>query len=50
MDHRQAAWTELATASLETTEFLADRIFTVPCFPEMTEDEISLAADRLAAL
>ncbi len=50
MDHRQAAWTELATASLETTEFLADRIFTVPCFPEMTEDEISLVADRLAAL
>ena len=49
-DHRQAAWIDLATASLETTEFLADRIFTVPCFPEMTEDEISLVGDRLAAL
>ena len=49
-DHRQAAWTDLAGASLETTEFLADRIFTVPCFPEMTEDEISLVAKRLAAL
>jgi dTDP-4-amino-4,6-dideoxygalactose transaminase len=49
-DHRQAAWTDLARASLETTEFLADRIFTVPCFPEMTEDEISLVAEQLAAL
>ena len=37
-------------ASLPISENIVGRILTLPCFPEMTEDEISNVCDRLSCL
>jgi dTDP-4-amino-4,6-dideoxygalactose transaminase len=39
-DHLQAIWNGTRTESLPVTEAVAERIFTVPCFPEMTDGEV----------
>lgn len=40
-DHRQAAIRDMWPAELVVTERLAREILTLPCFPEMTEDEVA---------
>jgi dTDP-4-amino-4,6-dideoxygalactose transaminase len=42
-DHRQPAWASQswATVSLPATEAAADRVLTIPCFPELTDSEVS---------
>jgi dTDP-3-amino-2,3,6-trideoxy-4-keto-D-glucose/dTDP-3-amino-3,4,6-trideoxy-alpha-D-glucose/dTDP-2,6-dideoxy-D-kanosamine transaminase len=40
-DHRQTAIHDMLSAKLAVTERLAEEILTLPCFPEMTEDEVA---------
>ena len=50
-DHCQAAWSDLfASVSLPNTEWLQDRIVTLPCFPSMTDSEVDHVVDALAGL
>ena len=50
-DHRQLAWrNQFGDCSLSETEWLNSRILTVPCFPEMTENEIEIVASALSKL
>jgi dTDP-4-amino-4,6-dideoxygalactose transaminase len=35
--------------SLPATEWLQERVFSLPCFPELTEREIERVCDALAA-
>lgn len=46
-DHRQAAW-YAADVTLPVTEMLAEHVVTVPCFPEMTDDEVAHVASTLS--
>lgn len=39
-DHRQAAYAAGSTASLPVTERLANEVLTLPCFPELTDEEV----------
>lgn len=49
-DHRQPAYSgEYAGVRLPVTEALVGRILTLPCFPEMTEDEIEAVCRALVA-
>lgn len=49
-DHRQPAFAaEHADVSLPVTEHLADRIVSLPCFPELAAEEIERVCDALAA-
>ena len=46
-DHEQAPFrAEFADVSLPVTEEMAQRVFSLPCFPELTDDEV----DRVCAL
>jgi dTDP-4-amino-4,6-dideoxygalactose transaminase len=49
-DHRQAVFgAEFADCALPVTEALADRVLTLPCYPEMTDaevDEVVAAVNR----
>jgi len=47
-DHRQDAWRQDATV-LPVTESVVDHILSVPCFPELTDDEVARVADALAS-
>lgn len=48
-DHRQPALRgRVAPVSLPVTEALAGEILTIPCFPEMTDEEIGRVCDGLA--
>jgi dTDP-4-amino-4,6-dideoxygalactose transaminase len=50
-DHRQIGWVGLVPqASLPDTEWLVDRILTLPCFPTMTEPEVDQVVAALTAL
>jgi dTDP-3-amino-2,3,6-trideoxy-4-keto-D-glucose/dTDP-3-amino-3,4,6-trideoxy-alpha-D-glucose/dTDP-2,6-dideoxy-D-kanosamine transaminase len=50
-DHRQEPYAELyRDAPLPNTEWLQDRIFSLPCFPELTEREIEQVCDALRSL
>ena len=50
-DHRQPGWTDLLQRrEMPVTELLAERIVTLPCFPQMTEDEISTVVTALERL
>jgi dTDP-3-amino-2,3,6-trideoxy-4-keto-D-glucose/dTDP-3-amino-3,4,6-trideoxy-alpha-D-glucose/dTDP-2,6-dideoxy-D-kanosamine transaminase len=50
-DHRQPFWSgALASLHLPVTEDAVERILTVPCFPEMTEEEVELVCDGLRSL
>ena len=50
-DHQQPVTADHRIAgSLATTERLAERILTVPCFPELTDEEVARVCDGLSAL
>jgi dTDP-4-amino-4,6-dideoxygalactose transaminase len=50
-DHRQPAWAdEYAGVSLPATEHAVEHVLTVPCFPELTEEEIGAVCAALATL
>ena len=46
-DHRQAAYLDFGSDALPETERLAKEILTIPCFPEMEEEEISRVIDAV---
>lgn len=51
LDHHQPAWTKYFEAvSLPNSEQLVKSIITLPCFPLMTEDEITRVCDVLESL
>ena len=51
LDHRQPGWEGLVPhAHLPATEWLVERILTVPCFPTMTDDEVDQVASAIAQL
>lgn len=47
-DHRQPVWGTPLEVRLPFTERLADRVLSLPCFPEMTDDEVRLVATALS--
>jgi aminotransferase EvaB len=50
-DHRQQPFAELyRDVRLPNTEWMQDRIFSLPCFPELTESEIEQVCDALRSL
>lgn len=50
-DHRQSAWAgEYIDLSLPVTEHAVERVLTVPCFPELTEDEVERVCEVLRGL
>jgi dTDP-4-amino-4,6-dideoxygalactose transaminase len=50
-DHRQPGWQGLMpVADLPNTDWLIDRILTLPCFPEMTDTEVDQVTSALAGL
>lgn len=51
LDHHQPAWTKnFEAVSLPNSEQLVKSIITLPCFPLMTEDEISRVCEVLESL
>ena len=51
LDHRQPGWQGLVpVAELPETEWLVQRILTLPCFPSMTDNEVDQVATALAGL
>ncbi len=47
-DHRQAVWTALARpTALPETERAAEQVLTLPCFPEMTDDEVDIVCSAI---
>ena len=51
VDHRQAPFAaSYSDLELPNTEWAHRRIFSLPCFPELTEDEIDQVCDALRAL
>jgi aminotransferase EvaB len=47
-DYRQPAWKNPDWVEILTnTEFLSEQILTLPCFPEMTKDEVSIVCKAL---
>ena len=49
-DHRQPVWTGSPFPSLPRTELLARRVLSLPCFPEMSTDEVEHVAAALATV
>lgn len=50
-DHRQPGWQGLVPAAdLPETDWLTDRILTLPCFPAMTDDEVDQVERALESL
>ncbi|MCE9623090.1 MAG: DegT/DnrJ/EryC1/StrS family aminotransferase [Actinomycetia bacterium] len=50
-DHRQPGWLGLVPAAdLPNTDWLIDRILTLPCFPGMSDDEVDQVTAALASL
>jgi dTDP-4-amino-4,6-dideoxygalactose transaminase len=51
LDHLQAAWLgRIESHSVPNTEWLSSRVLTIPCFPEMTEQEVDIVSRALARL
>jgi aminotransferase EvaB len=46
-DHRQPAYAASSSSELPETDRLAKEIITIPCFPEMEEEEISRVIDAI---
>jgi aminotransferase EvaB len=46
-DHRQAAYPDSGADALPETERLAKEVLTIPCFPEMEEEEIGRIIDAV---
>jgi dTDP-3-amino-2,3,6-trideoxy-4-keto-D-glucose/dTDP-3-amino-3,4,6-trideoxy-alpha-D-glucose/dTDP-2,6-dideoxy-D-kanosamine transaminase len=50
-DHRQPAWSEdYADVRLPVTEHAVEHVLTVPCFPELTEEEVARVCEVLRGL
>lgn len=50
-DHRQPAWAgDYAGLSLPVTEHAVDHVLTLPCFPELTEEEVERVCGVLRGL
>ena len=50
-DHRQPAWSsDYGDVHLPVTEHAVEHVLTVPCFPELTEDEIERVCEALRGL
>ncbi|MCW2539774.1 MAG: dTDP-4-amino-4,6-dideoxygalactose transaminase [Frankiales bacterium] len=50
-DHRQKISSDrLSALRLPVTEWAAEHVFTVPCFPELCDEEIARVCDALSAL
>lgn len=50
-DHRQPVWgATLGSVRLPITEDAADRVITLPCFPELTDDEVARVCEVLDEL
>ena len=50
-DHRQPAWrADYADMRLPVTEHACDHVLTLPCFPELTDDEIDRVCEVLRGL
>ena len=50
-DHRQPAWSdEYADVRLPVTEHAVEHVLTVPCFPELTEEEVARVCEVLRDL
>jgi len=50
-DHRQALWGDrFAQLELPTTEHACDHVLTLPCFPELRDDEVDRVCEALAEL
>jgi dTDP-4-amino-4,6-dideoxygalactose transaminase len=50
-DHRQPAWSEdYADVRLPVTEHAVQHVLTVPCFPELTEEEVARVCEVLRDL
>jgi dTDP-3-amino-2,3,6-trideoxy-4-keto-D-glucose/dTDP-3-amino-3,4,6-trideoxy-alpha-D-glucose/dTDP-2,6-dideoxy-D-kanosamine transaminase len=50
-DHRQPAWRdEYADIRLPVTEHAVEHVLTVPCFPELTDDEVDRVCEVLDGL
>ena len=47
-DHQQALWNGSRAHILPLSSTLAREIFTVPCFPEMTQDEVERVSEALS--
>ena len=51
LDHQQSAWRDhFVGVSLPNSEFLANQILTIPCFPLLTENEIERISVALSEL
>ena len=51
LDHHQPAWTKhFVGVSLPNSEQLVNSVITLPCFPLLTEDEISRVCEVLQSL
>ncbi len=51
LDHQQPAWSGKFTyLDLHNSEFLVSKILTIPCFPTMTNEEVSFVASSLTKL
>jgi dTDP-4-amino-4,6-dideoxygalactose transaminase len=46
-DHRQPAYAASISSELPETDRLAKEVITIPCFPEMEEEEISQVIDAI---
>ena len=50
-DHRQPAWSgDYPGLSLPVTEHAAEHVLTVPCFAELTDDEVTIVCEALRDL
>ncbi len=49
-DHHQPGFRQFGAQHLPTTEDLAGRIFSLPCFPELTDVEVGLVCAALSSL
>ena len=49
-DHRQPAWRALGGASLPVTEDACARVFSLPCFPELTDSEVEWVCVAIESL
>lgn len=48
-DHKQRALEDFSAVSLPVTERLTARLLTLPCFPEISDDEVDFVIDRVNA-
>ncbi|MHB1381728.1 MAG: DegT/DnrJ/EryC1/StrS family aminotransferase, partial [Thermoleophilia bacterium] len=47
--HRQPAYAELAGLSLPATEAVVDEILSLPVYPELSDEQVSMVAGAITA-